>query len=50
MYPATTFAMLYRSDIVTGLVGKETIAEDHPGNPIEMFVQSIPGANPFTGS
>jgi hypothetical protein len=46
MHPAPTFAMVsdlrangarFRSDIITGVGGKQVLVEDPAGNPIEIF-------------
>ena len=36
--------VLFRSDIVTGIGGKQIIAEDPSGNPVELFQPVLPEA------
>jgi extradiol dioxygenase family protein len=57
MHPAPGFAMLralaeelrangvrFRNEIVTGVGGKQIIAEDPSGNPVELFEPTLPEA------
>ncbi len=34
----------FRSDIITGTGGRQIIAEDPAGNPVELFEPTLPGA------
>lgn len=45
MHPNDTFAMLTRDDLrLVGVGGKQVIADDPSGNPVELFEPTMPQA------